>query len=136
MRDEVKLSQRNRDAAFFDMVHELVRDNKLLQDKITAAKACDRRREKRMPFPYVQLLAPFDGENLPLQSEFRHVQCCDISTRGFSYFDSPLPNYRHVVILFGKIPFRIFTAEVQRVQPTATPDVYIIGCRIASRLNK
>src|SRR5690606_21550684 len=79
MRDEVKLSQRNRDAAFFDMVHELVRDNKLLQDKITAAKACDRRREKRMPFPYVQLLAPFDGENLPLQSEFRHVQCCDIS---------------------------------------------------------
>lgn len=134
--DDLMVSQKIRDAAFFDMVHELVRDNKLMQDEVTAAKTPERRREKRMPFPFVQLLAPYDGVSLPLQSEFRHVQCRDISTRGFSYFDSPLPNYRHVVILFGKLPFRIFSAEVRRVQPTTTPQRFIVGCRILDRLNK
>src|SRR5690606_38908040 len=104
--DQIKLKQKLRDAAFFDMVHELVRDNKLMQDEATAARYTERRREQRLPFPFVQLLAPYDGQELPLQSEFRHVHCKDISTRGFSYFDEALPKYRRVVILFGKLPFR------------------------------
>jgi hypothetical protein len=131
------LSQKSQDAAFFDMVHELVRKNELMQDADAARKSGqERRKERRVAFAFVQLLAPFDGVHLPDQADFRHVNCHDISTRGFSYFESPLPAYRHVVILFGKLPFRIFTAEIRQVRKTVKPDVYLVGCRILDRLSK
>jgi hypothetical protein len=127
--------QKNQDAAFFDMVHELVSNNHLMQEPTDASQK-NRRRERRISFPFVQLLAPFDGVNLPMQDKFRHVQCHDISTRGFSYYDSPLPTYRFVAILFGKLPFRIFTAEVRHVQKASKPGIYLVGCRIVTRLSK
>ncbi|MBM3999496.1 MAG: hypothetical protein FJ297_08165 [Planctomycetes bacterium] len=128
------ISQKAQDAAFFDMVHELIRTNQLLQDPQSVSKGAERRMEKRISYPYVQLMAPFDGKTLPSQSDFRHVYCNDISTRGFSYFESPLPTYRQVVMLFGKLPFRVFTAEVRHVQKTANPEIFLIGCRILSRI--
>jgi len=129
------LTQKAQDAAFFDMVHELVRKNELMQDAVTAQATEDEaREERRISFPYVQLIAPYDGGRLPDQPEFRYVHCHDISTRGFSYFELGLPTYRHVVILFGKLPFRIFTAVVRHVRKTARPDVYLIGCEILERI--
>lgn len=131
------LTQKAQDAAIFDMVHELVRKNELMQDADAAQQSGNERRlERRIAFPFVQLLAPYDGVRLPDQSDFRHVNCHDISTRGFSYFEAVLPTYRHVVILFGKLPFRIFTAEVRHVRKFAKNSEYLVGCRIITRLTQ
>ena len=129
--------QKAQDAAFYDMVHEMVHNNQLLQDATQAqSPGHERRTEDRFPYPYTQLVAPYDGGRLPDQSEFRHVQCQNISTRGFSYFDTSRPTYNQVVMLFGRIPFRIFTAEVRHVRKTSRPDLVLVGCRILARLSK
>ena len=134
MSNSIVFSQKHQDAAFFDMVAQLVQSNQLLQEPGNLPAGAEKRREKRLPYPYVQLMAPFDGYRLPDQHEFRHVQCNDISPSGFSFYDSPLPTYDKVVILIGPIPFRIFSAEVRHVQKTAQPDLYLVGCRILKRL--
>lgn len=127
--------QKFHDASFFDLVTQLVRANQLLQEPGTLPPGAEKRREKRLPYPYVQLMAPYNGERLPDQQEFRHVQCNDISPSGFSFYDTPLPTYDKVVMLFGPLPFRIFTAQVRHVQKTAQPDIFLIGCRILKRLS-
>jgi hypothetical protein len=125
----------SRDVELFERIHELVYSNQLMRESLPERSSSEHRTEKRLPFPMVQLLAPFDGLNLPQQEEFQHVQCKDISTRGFSYLTGPaMPRYRHVIVLFGRLPFRVFWAEVRHVRRNDRPDEFVVGCRIVKRL--
>ncbi|MDP6443017.1 MAG: hypothetical protein QGG36_20285 [Pirellulaceae bacterium] len=129
-------SQRAEDAAFFDMVHETVQECGLLRevDEVDEAGG-DRRTEQRISFEATQLIAPFDGKQLPVQADFRHVQFLDISTHGFAYLDSPKPCYEYVITLFGNLPFRIFAARVMHTLETHRPGTYKVGCQIIKRVS-
>ncbi len=118
----------------FERLHELMQSSEKLEELGSAPGCPERRVEERHSYPYIQLLAPFDGSNMPLQADFRHVYCHNISSHGFAFFESPEPSYKKVVVMFGKLPFRVYTAEVRHIQKTSTPDIYLIGCRFLARL--
>jgi hypothetical protein len=117
------------DTALFDLVHDL------LKEETTAAR--NRRREERRPYNCVQLLAPFDGERLPMQAEFRPVRCRDLSQRGFSFYTTAPPAHPQVVIALGQVPFKFFAAAIRNVRPVERHGrtQYMVGCQFVKRLS-
>src|SRR6187549_261902 len=92
----------------------------------------ERREEDRRPYRCVQLLAPYDGEQLPDQQSFRQVLCHDLSANGFSFYSYRTPETPQLIVALGKVPvIRFFIAEVKRVNASATDHghEYQVGCR-------
>jgi hypothetical protein len=71
------------DPDFYTLVHELVETEKSLARK--GQSVAERRASNRQPFDCTQLLAPFRGDRLPSQSEFRPFVCQDLSAGGFAF---------------------------------------------------
>ncbi|MGE0760008.1 MAG: hypothetical protein AB7F89_04305 [Pirellulaceae bacterium] len=96
----------------------------------------DRRDIARHPYRCIQLIAEFDGQNLPEQHEFQQVQCHDLSPQGFSYVTNRRPDTRHLVVALGRVPFKFLVAEVVRVAPRdpSSPLEFQIGCRFMRRI--
>lgn len=116
--------------ALFKTVH------KLLSDDPAAQSQENRRNSNRRPFHRPQLIAAYDGQRPPDASEFRLLECEDLSERGFSYYEATPPTYRRLVVALGAAPFRFLTGEVAHFKPVKRPDgkSYLVGCRFTGRL--
>jgi PAS domain S-box-containing protein len=96
----------------------------------------DRRCLTRRSFPYQQCIAPIFHGQIPTQDSFREVRCKDLSASGFSFESASIPDYRHLLIAFGKGGDLIYlTAEIVHVTPVRQvgEDQYLVGCRYTGR---
>lgn len=123
------LSQLEADSNLFSMIHSLL-------DEQIPVGTVERRGGERRAYSCQQLLAPYDGWTLPRQAEFRLVQCQDISPSGFSFISKRRPEYEHLVVALGAVPFTFFAAQVMHAKTiAATPgQPYLVGCRFLNRL--
>jgi PAS domain S-box-containing protein len=99
----------------------------------------DRRARPRRKYPYLQLIAPLRGEQLPPDTEFQEQHCYDISSRGFAFLLPQPPPYEKVVVAFGAAPSVVYlTADVRHstLREIDGKPQYVIGCRYTGRLNR
>ncbi len=94
----------------------------------------ERRAGPRHPYECRQLVAPYDGETLPRQSDFFWVDCKNISSRGFSFFLSERPEYREVVVALGGAPFIFLLARILYFE--VENQHYVCGCRFQKRISR
>lgn len=99
----------------------------------SAVESPDRRTQLRAAFECVQLIAPYDGQQLPTQADFRHVRCCDLSTSGISFYVGRRFSAERMIVALGSIPFSFVVAETVRVEPTDDGEL-LIGCQFIERL--
>ena len=124
------MSSTDFDVALFDTISSLINEQRDTDHK-------ERREVDRHPYRCVQLLAPYDGENLPDQQSFRQVLCHDLSPNGFSFYSYRTPETPQLIIALGKVPvIKFFIAEVKRVNSSDTDHghEYQVGCRFMRRL--
>ena len=118
----------------FNELHEL------LANRAQPAKDArhERRQDQRYPFCRVQLMAPCEDGRLPASSDFRQVQCRDLSPRGFSYLAQEPPDFKFLIVALGDVPFRFFIAEIRHIlaqrKSLEEPERYLIGCRFVRRV--
>ncbi len=81
-------------------------------------------------------IAPFEGASL---GEFRSVLCCDLGTRGFSFFDRRSPTAEFLVARFRRPGgFVNLLCEVERCAPRRDEAGELklwVECRFVGRLN-
>ncbi len=94
----------------------------------------ERRAGPRHAYECRQLVAPYNGEALPRQSEFFWVDCKNISSRGFSFFLSQPPEYREVVVALGGAPFIFLLARILYFE--VENELYVCGCRFQKRISR
>ena len=96
----------------------------------------ERRDEARRPYECRQLLAPFDGRRVPIQSDFSQVQCLDLTSQGFAFLADERPDFPHVIVALGPVPFKFFVAEIRHVRAadSGAESGYLVGCQFVRRL--
>lgn len=117
------------DVGLYESISELLKE----QRSVTHA---NRRGGERRAFPFMQLLSPYDGVQLPGTEQLRVVRCHDLSPNGFSFRAKEPLQVRHVIIGLGRIPFQFFVADVVRMERVETPEgsCYHMGCRFVRRI--
>ncbi len=115
------------DARLYSLLHEM--------DGEPVSRS-ERRDGERGDYICQQLVAPYSGGPLPDQAEFRHVECRDLSTTGFSFMSDAVPDTDRLVIALGRVPFRFFIAQVVNHKPEMAggKPSYRIGCRFCQRV--
>lgn len=106
-------------------------------DPVEETKGSERRAHGRRAYPYLQAVAPVNGDQLPDKRMFREVRCRDISRQGFSFLSPVRPEPKHVVVAFGSHPSLMYLlAEVVHVSPTEFNScrVFHVGCRYVRRV--
>jgi hypothetical protein len=76
---------------------------------------------------------------MPDTDAFREVRCRDLSSHGFSFETLSIPNYKHLLIAFGKGDDLIYlVAEIVHVTPTGElgDEQYVVGCRYTGRASQ
>lgn len=96
----------------------------------------ERRRSRRYSYPATQLLAPYVRGALPAASEFREVQCQDISSGGVAFAWPVEPDFDDVVIQLGLPRSPMFvTARITSVRAPSEPSGhFLIGCQFTGRV--
>ena len=94
----------------------------------------ERRRQTRRKYGCWQLVAEFDGENLPLQRDFELFEFRDISPSGISFEARERPLSNDLVLALGTMPFEFFHARVVRVVSPPNSSKLLIGCKLLKRL--
>ncbi len=125
------------DAGFYALVHELIEAEKTLtRGRSSALETGEERAAGRRPFDCQQLLAPYDGDRLPSQSEFRPVACHDLTPGGFSFVSPEKVEFDQLVVALGQVPFKFFTAQVQNQTRMRLKGRlgFRIGCRFTGRI--
>jgi hypothetical protein len=100
-------------------------------------KASERRAHGRRAYPYLQAVAPVNGDQMPDKRMFREVRCRDISRQGFSFLSPVKPEPKHIVVAFGSPPNLLYLlAEIVHVSPTEFNSVRVfhVGCRYVRRV--
>lgn len=117
------------DVDLFTAIHAAIAEQKTVQSD-------ERRSGQRKAYRCIQLLAPFDGEKLPLQEDYSRVRCHDLSPTGFSYLADARPAAKQLVAALGRTPFRFFIAEVvnQRIVERDGRRKILVGCRFVGRV--
>lgn len=118
------------DARLYSLVHDALAQNE--------AESSERREGRRGVFSCVQLVAPYDGGELPQQADFFHVECCDLSTSGFSFVVPTAPKTDRLVVALGRVPFQFFIAEIVNRRPVVSAEegVFRIGCQFRQRIER
>lgn len=118
-------------ATLFSLIHSLLEEQESL---VTV----ERRKGDRHAYTCSQLMAPYDGWTLPKQADFRLMPCQDISPTGFSFLSQERPEYEHLVIALGTVPFKFFSAQVMHVKfaDSSAAGLYVVGCRFLHRLSE
>ncbi len=119
------------DADLFDTISDLLAEQ-------NAIHGDERRDGARRNYACIQLLAPYDANHLPLQEDFRQVQCRDLSPRGFSFVSYRQPTTDHVVVALGTVPFKFFVAKIihSGLSESELSQNYLVGCRFVRRLTE
>lgn len=122
-----------KDAKFFEFVHQLAR-----RSGDQECRSSERRYRERRPYPYDQYVAPFRAGRMPEAEDFERVRCHDLSTCGFSFLTSRLPNHDLIVAAFGTPPgFTYLTAQIRyakRVSHTGC-SMFQVGCQFLGRID-
>lgn len=115
----------------FETISELLAEQ-------TALGGDERRAGERRNYDCIQLLAPYDADSLPLQEDFRQVQCRDLSPKGFSFLSYRQPETDHVVVALGTVPFKFFVAKIIHSSPSENElsQNFLVGCRFVRRLSE
>jgi hypothetical protein len=98
----------------------------------------ERRVATRRAFDYRQFVAPYHGGALPGKASFREVECQDISSTGFSFLSSQVPDFDSLVVALGVAPYLTYVRAqiVNRFQvDDGLAPLYRIGCRFAEQVN-
>ena len=67
----------------------------------------ERRKQPRRAYPFVQMIAPIMGGNLPAEKDFRPMHCRNISTGGLAFLSPTLPTTDSYVVALGSPPPRV-----------------------------
>lgn len=94
----------------------------------------ERRKHARRKYGCWQLVAEFDGENLPLQRDFELFEFCNISPSGVAFEANERPLNNDLVLALGIMPFEFFHARIVRVASSPNSSQLIIGCELIRRL--
>ena len=141
------LTQSQQDASFYGLVSGLLNQQEDEPDQVVDAdgqkpwtmreeSADDRRGFGRRSFACPQLVAPYDGKELPAQASFRLVDCIDICSSGFSFLTDKIPDQQYLVIALGTVPFAFVTAEVLHIQRQEDnpAEPFRVGCQFLKRI--
>ena len=107
------------------------------QETAGASDGANRRTAPRRSFDYHQFVAPYNGGSLPGKATFREVACQDISSTGFSFYSSQLPDFDTLVVALGVAPNLTYMSAriVNRSQVADDPaPMYRIGCRFSGKV--
>lgn len=115
---------------------DLYREITQLLNEQRAVLGSDRRTNDRRPYECQQLVAPYDGESLPGQDEFRQERCNDLSSTGFSFVSARRPATSQVVVALGQVPFLFFVADIVHVHVVESDfgDEFFVGCHFVNRV--
>ena len=96
----------------------------------------ERRRGQRHSYRCRQLIAPIVGGRLPNQSQFRHVQCDDLSCGGLAYLSDEPAESDEFLVALGVVPFVFIKTQVVRQEPIVRDgqSLFRIACRFVSRI--
>lgn len=121
------------DAMFFQEVQTVVT---ALQAAADAEKSADERRQaSRTSYVTMQFIAPYDGVNLPHQTDLQLVPCVDLSPSGISFVCREPPTFETLIVLLGKVPMKGFIAKVRNVVELAgSSGLYKVGCQLQDRV--
>jgi len=123
------MNQVEADADLYREISELLNEQRALLGS-------DRRTDDRRPYACLQLVAPYDGETLPSQDEFRRERCNDLSASGFSFVSARRPATSKIVVALGQVPFLFFVADIVRVHEVESDfgDEFFVGCHFVNRV--
>lgn len=118
------------DVDFYTAVHEMRREARLWAER---GRASDRR-----AFSCRQWVAFYDEGDAEHERTFREVECHDLSTGGFSFLTSTIPEAERLCVRLGAPgKFVYLTARMIHCLPVDTDGApgFIIGCRFLERTN-
>ena len=118
------MGSHSKDGGLFQSVHDL----------FWQQGSGERREGPRHPYECKQLMAPYDGVRLPGQAEFGWVECRNISSRGLSFVLPEPPEFQHVIMALGSVPFIFLVAGI--VYSDVEGEHYICGCRFQKRITR
>jgi hypothetical protein len=116
------------DVSLYGLVHEILEVER-------ARDVAERRDGRRHPYCCFQLIAPMWEDRLPAASQFRLVQCVDLSAAGLLYLDHESPATPKLVVALGTDnPIRLI-AEVVREEIVVVDRqrVHRVACRFTGR---
>ncbi len=123
------LAEHAKDAKFYSLVHTVLEAER-------RRDLDERRGGRRHPYRCTQLIAPFVEGRLPDKSQFRQVQCVDLSANGFSYLAAEAPANERLIITLSLDPFICLLAQVVRceLRTQELGVVYRVACRFSGRI--
>ena len=117
------------DANLYAAIHQVLEAER-------AAEGSERRQGQRHAYRCLQLIAPIVGGRLPNQSEFRHVQCDDLSCGGLAYLSDEPAESDELIVALGVVPFVFIKTQVVRQEQIVRggQSLFRIACRFVSRI--
>ncbi len=126
--------------AMFTLMHEVLTTQEERQKDSVSQQEHDgeHRHSTRKKFTCIQLVAPYDGRQMPSQAEFQQQICHDLSPTGFSFWQEKPLAPTHLIVALGEVPFLFFVAEIvhQAYEPLGEPGGWRIGCRFIRRVER
>lgn len=117
------------------MLFEEVQSALASADASAASAQDERRSAERNSYVTLHYMAPYDGANLPHQTDLKLVPLIDISPNGFSFVCREKPRFRQLIVMLGKVPMQAFTANVKNVVSLAGGEgLFKVGCQFEDRL--
>jgi|GEM_PF-791917 len=129
--------QTQQDSAFFALIHQVLEAerHRQVQPGIFGS-ITDQRKNRRREFNGRQRIAPFDGQNIPPNGDFRGVECHDISPCGFSFYSPTKFGDDKLIVAFGNEPYLFLQAAVMNCQWDAKQGRgWRVGCRFDARID-
>ena len=107
----------------------------LLAEEAEQEQFRERRSAPRKAYKTGQLLAPYINGERPRQSDFKLVECNDLSAGGFSFVTEGDESANEFVVALGAAPFQFFVVQVanRRLAPNADNGRILVGCRFTQR---
>ena len=93
-----------------------------------------KRKSARWVYGGRQLVADYDGENLPVSTDFHWVTVQDISTGGASFISSRKPAKKHLVVVLGQGPVCIARVTRAHCRTRVPEPIYEVGCEFLRKL--
>ncbi|OYV83700.1 MAG: hypothetical protein B7Z73_15840, partial [Planctomycetia bacterium 21-64-5] len=107
------------------------------QTSVDVPSGPERRTSARRSFEFRQFVAPYHGGALPGKASFREVECHDISSTGFSFLSTQLPDFDSLVVALGAPPHLTYL-QAHIINRFSVDDgvapLYRIGCRFAGQV--
>jgi hypothetical protein len=123
------LAEHTKDAKFYSLVHSVLEAER-------RRDLDERRGGRRHPYRCLQLIAPAREARLPNKSEFRQVQCVDLSSSGLSYLSTEIPPSDRLIVVLRLDPFMCLLAEVVRHEELVHEGqmMHRVACRFSGRI--